>query len=338
MRGVVLPESAVEARPLDDDEHGERHGEQQSGKRRPYRERVARKPVAHRAGDDIDRLVADGARRGDGVELVRVVQHGGLRRPRGPPVVMTSDRVQKLRADVSVERCGTLLDQAQPEVDVPQQAAFVGRTECRPARQLARAPDVVEESSGEQQVTAEAWMKLASLSAEGRDADGVLQQAAGVPVVPVRRGRQLTKRAAQLTVVEEAGNRRAQTGVSDLACQELEETVKLVRVSPERRRERGRIGVGDGLQRSNVELQPVAEALDAAEHAHDVAFAEACVEQLDLLPDAAVDASTCVDELERKVRSAAPGPQPPLGRDRVDALDDAILAELGYGDGHEIRS
>ena len=43
------------------------------------------------------------------------------------------------------------------------------------------------------------------------------------------------------------------------------------------------------LERAHVELQPVAELLDAAEHAHRVALAEAAVEQLDVLPDARVD-------------------------------------------------
>ena len=63
------------------------------------------------------------------------------------------------------------------------------------------------------------------------------------------------------------------------------------------------------LERAHVELEPVAEALDAAEHAHRVALAEAPVEQLDVVPDARVDAAARVDELEREVRRAALRPQ-----------------------------
>ena len=60
-----------------------------------------------------------------------------------------------------------------------------------------------------------------------------------------------------------------------------------------------------GLERAHLELQPVAEALDAAEHAHRVALAEARVEQLDVGPDARLDAAARVDELQREVRRAA---------------------------------
>ena len=55
------------------------------------------------------------------------------------------------------------------------------------------------------------------------------------------------------------------------------------------------------FERPHVELEPVAEALDAPEHADGVAFAEAPVEQLDVVPDARVDAAGRVDELEREV-------------------------------------
>ena len=56
----------------------------------------------------------------------------------------------------------------------------------------------------------------------------------------------------------------------------------------------------------DVELKLVAVALDPAEHAHGVAFCEARVEQVDVLPDPALDPSARVDELEREiVRPAA---------------------------------
>jgi 3'-5' exoribonuclease len=87
--------------------------------------------------------------------------------------------------------------------------------------------------------------------------------------------------------------------VRELRGQELEEAFQLVGVAPQGGGEPGRIGVRRRLDRPHVELQPVAEALDAAEHAHRVAFAEASVEQLDVVPDPRVDAAGRIDELER---------------------------------------
>ena len=117
--------------------------------------------------------------------------------------------------------------------------------------------------------------------------------------------------------------------MGDLAGEEVEEAVELVGVAAHRRGEAGRVGVRGGLDRADVELEPVAVALDAAEHAHGVALGEPRVEQVDVVPDARLDAAARVDELEREIRGAVPRPQPPLARDRVDALDDAVFGELG---------
>ena len=115
----------------------------------------------------------------------------------------------------------------------------------------------------------------------------------------------------------------------DLGGEELEEAVELVGVAAHRRGEAGGVGVRRGLDRAHVELEPVAVALDAAEHPDGVALGEPRVEQVDVVPDASLDAPARVDELEREVRSAALRAQPPLARDRVDALDDAVLGQLG---------
>ena len=87
------------------------------------------------------------------------------------------------------------------------------------------------------------------------------------------------------------------------------------------------------LERAHVELQPVAELLDAGEHAHRVALCEAAVEQLDVVPHPRLDAAGRVDELEREVRGAGLRAQLALHAHRVDALDDAVLLQLG--DRHE---
>ena len=114
----------------------------------------------------------------------------------------------------------------------------------------------------------------------------------------------------------------------DLACEELEEAFELVSVAAQARRERLRIQIFGRLQRADLELQPVAEAVDPTEHTHGVALVESAVEQVDVAPHARLDPTARVDELEGEVRSAPACAQSLLLRDRVDALDDAVLLEL----------
>ena len=67
----------------------------------------------------------------DGVELIRVVEHrslGGLGRAQ---VVMHRDSVQELGANLGLERRRPVLDQPQAQVDMAEQAAFVGLPEGR---------------------------------------------------------------------------------------------------------------------------------------------------------------------------------------------------------------
>jgi hypothetical protein len=117
--------------------------------------------------------------------------------------------------------------------------------------------------------------------------------------------------------------------MGDLLGEELEEPVELVRVPAHRRREAGRVGLGRRLDRPHVELEAVVVALDTAEHAHRVALGEPAVEQVDVVPDPSLDPPTRVDQLEREVRRATLRAQPALARDSVDALDDAVLRQLG---------
>ena len=81
-----------------------------------------------------------------------------------------------------------LLDQAQPEMDVAEQAPLLGLAEGRAAPELDRAADVVQERRGEQEVAAQPWMQLRRLATQRRDADRVLEQPAGVAVVTVGAG------------------------------------------------------------------------------------------------------------------------------------------------------
>ena len=125
--------------------------------------------------------------------------------------------------------------------------------------------------------------------------------------------------------------------MGDLGGEELEEALELVGVAAHRRRSAAGSTPCAGSSVPHVELEPVAELLDPAEHAHRVALREARVEQLDVVPHARLDAAARVDELEREVRRAVPRAQPLLARDRVDALDGAVLLELGDG-GHAAES
>ena len=85
----------------------------------------------------------DRPRGGDRVELVRVVEHGGLGRPRAARVVMHGHGVEQLGPHLDLQRRRALLDQPQAEMDVAEQPALVRRAERRPALELERPADVM---------------------------------------------------------------------------------------------------------------------------------------------------------------------------------------------------
>ena len=99
--------------------------------------------------------------------------------------------------------------------------------------------------------------------------------------------------------------------MGDLAGEEVEKAVELVRVAAHRRRQVGRVAVRRGLDAPAPAPEAAAEPLDASEHAHRVALVEAAVEQLDVVPDARLDASARVDQLEREIGRAV-ARAPPL--------------------------
>jgi uncharacterized protein (DUF1015 family) len=113
----------------------------------------------------------------------------------------------------------------------------------------------------------------------------------------------------------------------DLGGQELEEPVELLHVSPRFGHERGRVGLR-GLEGANLQLQAVTEAFHAPEHAHGVAFAETLVEEVHIAPDACVDATARIHELECKIGTPAAGAEPLLAGDGERAFDDPVLGKL----------
>src|SRR3954470_10155441 len=114
----------------------------------------------------------------------------------------------------------------------------------------------------------------------------------------------------------------------DLRGEELEEAVELFDIAPRLGNERGGIGLR-GLERAHLELKPVAKPFHPPEHAHRVSLSEALVEKIDVVPDARVDPSARVHELEREVRTSTARSQALLACDGEQAVDHAILGELG---------
>jgi hypothetical protein len=119
--------------------------------------------------------------------------------------------------------------------------------------------------------------------------------------------------------------------VVDLTGQELEEPLQLVGIAPQRGRKLGGVEILRGLETPNLELEPVTEAVDPPEDAHCIPLGESGVEELDVAPDASLDASAGVDELEREVRRTGASAQALLLRDGVHTLDDPVVLELGNG-------
>jgi uncharacterized protein (DUF1015 family) len=247
---------------------------------------------------------------------------------------MTRNRMEQLGEGGGIEIPRPILDHSQPKVDVSKEATLLGRSKRGAASELSYAPHIVQERSSEQEVVAETWVELGGLAAERRDADRVLEQSAGIAVMPIcARRRERPERAPDLGVPGEGVDHCCQTLVRDLGRDELEEALELVCVPSQRRGQRRRVGILRGLDRPNFDLEPPTEALDAAEHPHSVTLAEPLVQELDVVPDPRVDASARIGELESEIRRAGARTPALLLRYREHALDRPVLGELGDG-GH----
>ena len=164
-------------------------------------------------------------------------------------------------------------------------------------------------------------MQLAGLERERRDRDRVLEQAAEVGVVAGARARRAAPLGAQRRVLEQRLQQRAVAGLVHLAHEVLEEPVELVEVAVGDRQERRGVGALGALDRAHVDLQLVAEALDPALHAHEVAAVEAPAEQVGVAEHARRQRARAVAQLQRQVRRARARRQAVLAGARVDAGD-----------------
>ncbi len=116
--------------------------------------------------------------------------------------------------------------------------------------------------------------------------------------------------------------------VVDLGSEELEESVELAKLTPCTWQQGRRVDIGGLFDRADVELKAVSVALDAPQHSYRVADLESRRQELDVVPDASVDAAGRVNELENEIRPPAARTGALLARDRVDTIYEAILLEL----------
>ena len=208
--------------------------------------------------------------------------------------------MEDLGEDRRLQPARPLLDQAKAEVDVAQESPLGGGEEERPAVELARPTGVVQQRRREQEVGPQALVELRGFPAERGDAHGVLEQAAGPGMVPSWVAGRMRSRARKSPSATKASTSSRSPGWAISAARNSKN-----RPVPRRPPRLGHEPAGSAApaRASGLELEAVAEALDAAEDAHRVPLAEALVEQLDVVPDAGLDLARGIDQLQRQVRA-----------------------------------
>ncbi len=131
------------------------------------------------------------------VERVAAVERDGLGGAKaltgkGVGPVVGEDAVLERETARGGQRGGVAgREQAQPELEVPEQTPLVGAGELRAKGELAGLAEVVQQGGGEQQVAVETGVQGAELESQSGDGDGMLEQPAevGVVVCPPRPAR-----------------------------------------------------------------------------------------------------------------------------------------------------
>ena len=171
---------------------------------RAEREQRTARQLGRRGGSRRPRRAGSRGRARPPRRCGRRARRGARRRSAGAP--RAARRVERPRARSSIRR--------RPRWTWPSSRPSSVGAKAGPRAELERAADVVHERRREQQVAAQPRMQLGGLAAERRDADRVLEQAAGVGVVAVGRGRE----RGEVAVGEHrAARSRDSPGCDDLA-------------------------------------------------------------------------------------------------------------------------
>ena len=157
-----------------------------------------------------------------------------------------------------------------------------------------------------------------------------------VPGAAARRPAQLR---TQLAIAQQPLEQSAQPRIEDLAHEMLEEALQLVEVAIGDGQEVRRIGlaVGDAGDRRQLDLQLVAEALNAPAHPHKVAALEAPGEHVGIAKRPPGDRAGAIAQLEGQVRRPGARDEAVLTGARVHGIDRLAGAQRRHRTGREGR-
>src|SRR5579859_1970175 len=163
---------------------------------------------------------------------------------------MQGNRLRRLKAAIRSRRCSvmgqhavkegqsasvvqatrSLGDEPLADHQVPEQTPFIGQADLGTVGELARAPDVVNDGGGQEQVAVKAGVQLAELKGECGHRHRVLEQAAQIGMVAGAAAGRAAQPGAELAVLEHALEQSAEGTVVNLSRQVLEKPIELVEV------------------------------------------------------------------------------------------------------------
>jgi hypothetical protein len=199
-----------------------------------------------------------------------------------------------------------------------------------PELELERLARVVQDRRRHEQVRVQPWVQDAGLEGERRDRDGVLDETAQVGVVPGACARRPPEVRPEPLVIEERLEQCAQVGGVDLAGEMLEEAVELLHVAVGHREELGGVGpvLRGTLDRLQVDLKRVSEALDATPHGDEIAAFELSREEVRVPERPPRNRARAIAQLDRQVGRAVPRCEAVLARAREDPVHLAACSQL----------